>query len=679
MILPAFPDLVLPTLPCRRPFSGSVLTLVVLAPLLLAVRPASASCGFSGTSAEPLGGGLGYGRAVSSVGAIVLPSNADLSDLTSALAAATSGQTVFIPGDAEIDFGSQRNIVIPGGVTLASDRGLNGSSGALLYTNDFGGTMLLSGGSNVRLTGVRLRGPSQTQAQVGSTSGIRGEHDQFEVDNCELYGFPAAAIGFRNESDPCTFNANVAYNNIHHNQMAGWGYGVVLGRSGNVMVEIHGNVFNANRHSVAGSGAAGQSYIAHDNLALWTGNGHVFDMHADCEPSEPVYGSAVAGGWLEVRNNYVLVPNQRAVTWRSSPSIGTSIVDNYFSNSSEPIKVYQHVNSRTWPDGPGQGNRYCKEVENEPIKNYDTNSPSYNCYDFSRWLVGLGATDHWQLLTSSSYEVGDLGFGDFNGDSITDVFRTAGGEWYVSWGGNSSWDSINSSSVTIGSLRFADFDGDGETDVFQRSGSDWKVAWSGTGNWQTIGSSGVSLADLRFADFNGDGRADIFRRSGNTWKVAFAKPSRQGTTSWRTVASFAGTGGASAGGSGGSIDNLRFGDFDGDGATDVFSTDGGDWYVAHGDDGCNINSSTSCQFGAWQDVNTSSISLNALAFADVDGDGRTDVLRVASDNRFQAAYGASGGWKQRGEAPPFALDEMAFFDFNGDGADDVFVSHQDTP
>ena len=59
---------------------------------------------------------------------------------------------------------------------------------------------------------------------------------------------------------------------------------------------------------------------------------------------------------------------------------------------------------------------------------------------------------------------------------------------------------------------------------------------------------------------------------------------------------------------------LRFGDFDGDGTTDVFASWGGNWYVSYG--------STS----KWNHINQSGDPTHDLLLEDLDGDGETDII-----------------------------------------------------
>jgi len=111
----------------------------------------------------PIGGGEGYRRIVTEGDYTVKTLDA----LLDALSKAEAGQTVFVPGETEIDLTAriyieQLVLEVPAGVTLAGDRGLNGSEGAML-TSDALKTpvMIRAAGPDVRITGLRIRGPNR--------------------------------------------------------------------------------------------------------------------------------------------------------------------------------------------------------------------------------------------------------------------------------------------------------------------------------------------------------------------------------------------------------------------------------------------------------------------------------------------------------------------------------------
>ena len=156
-----------------------------------------------------------------------------------------------------------------------------------------------------------------------------------------------------------------------------------------------------------------------------------------------------------------------------------------------------------------------------------------------------------------------------------------------------------------------------------------------------LNHSNASLDQLAFGDFDGDGKTDVFKTGGGKWQVSYG-----GTTSFQTLqTNFR------------HVDQLAFGDFDGDGKTDVFRATGSKWIIESGGT-------------TRQELNVNSASLDELEFGDFDGDGKTDVFRV-DGNKWEVSYGGTSDWQllNTSTAP---LDQLAFGDFNGDGKTDVF-------
>jgi hypothetical protein len=138
----------------------------------------------SNPTGSPIAGGKGYRDIVTS-GTVTVKT---LDRLRSALDRARSGDVVFLPGDLEIDLSGKPALAIPGGVTLASDRGRGDSKGARLYSRNLDtAAMIESGGAYGRVTGLRLEGPHKGRKRVPLHSrGVRIGHFAFEVDNCEI-------------------------------------------------------------------------------------------------------------------------------------------------------------------------------------------------------------------------------------------------------------------------------------------------------------------------------------------------------------------------------------------------------------------------------------------------------------------------------------------------------------
>ena len=224
-----------------------------------------------------------------------------------------------MPGKVVLDFSARvyvDNTVleIPASVTLASDRGTDGSSGALLFSDALATRPFIRAlGPNVRLSGLRLRGPDperrldhhrRSYREPGSgrdskyyysfpvSDGIDAAHDGLEVDNCELAGWSHAAVFLGRGS-----GHHIHHNFIHHNQYQGLGYGVCLDIAEALIERC---LFDYNRHSIAGTGRPGSGYEARHNIERGTSLSHLFDMHGGRDRKD---GTDIAGDWLHVHHN----------------------------------------------------------------------------------------------------------------------------------------------------------------------------------------------------------------------------------------------------------------------------------------------------------------------------------------------------------------------------------------
>lgn len=292
----------------------------------------------------PIGGGNGYSSIITTGDYIV----EDLDALLDALSKAKADQIVFIPADTTIDLTAriyieQLVLEIPQGVTLAGDRGNDKSKGALL-TSDALETpeMIRAAGPDVRVTGLRIQGPNPKRYldhhrrsfgpggaghsyyyKLPTSNGITTTHPWLEVDNCEISGFSHAGIDLR------TADGHHIHNNyIHHCQYQGLGYGVCHNTASSL---IEYNLFDWNRHSIAGTGRPGCSYIARHNVELGVSLSHCFDMHGGRDRKD---GTDIAGTSIEIYNNTFRAP-QTPVVIRGVPQEKCIIHHNWFVKHSD--------------------------------------------------------------------------------------------------------------------------------------------------------------------------------------------------------------------------------------------------------------------------------------------------------------------------------------------------------
>ena len=219
---------------------------------------------------------------------------------------------------------------------------------------------------------------------------------------------------------------------------------------------------------------------------------------------------------------------------------------------------------------------------------------------------------------------GRYGVCDLDGDGQDDLFLATGTTWWYSSAGRMHWVHLSSRSERLDRIGLGYFDDDRRCDVLTPRGNRWVISSGGSAVPHELpGTFPVPFEELRFGDFNGDGRTDVFRRDPDgQWSVV-----SPGVHDWRNLRS-----------SQFPLDELRFGDFDGDGVTDVLSLNGGHWSYAPGGD------------QPWRPLNPDvSTKLKSLVIADVNANGTDDVIRFiprdAWSGKLQVSWDGRSGWE----------------------------------
>lgn len=305
------------------------------------------------TGKDPIGGGSGYTRYVSQSEAAFTVTN--VAELRAALAKAKAGDIVYVADGAEIDATGERDFVIPGGVTLAGNRGEAGAPGPLIRADElnlkpndeeiahmaskgnrysFLWRLFWVGGPGVRVTGLRIQGPD---TQIGKSAyltpncrGIDTECSDLEVDNCEMWGWSHAAIAVRESRGIWVHHCD-----LHHCRRAGLGYGVSLTKS---QAFIEANRFAENRHDIAGTGECGTSYVARYNISEANDPriGHAFDMHGQRFGSQRDDGSwrVIAGDSVVICfNTFRSCEPGIYIMIRGEPRAGMTVFNNVYENA----------------------------------------------------------------------------------------------------------------------------------------------------------------------------------------------------------------------------------------------------------------------------------------------------------------------------------------------------------
>lgn len=447
-------------------------------------------------------------------------------------------------------------------------------------------------GRDVRITGLRLEGPSRrTDPDVQTTRAViandRLEYTRTIIDHNDVSGWTGGGIDVvgpdgDDAAQPCTIepplssNVFVARNFLHHNRQQEKGYGVVAGKGG--FPRIEGNTFLANRHAIAAAGGPHNGYFAQFNLVLseaplqevgpFNWRTHDFDQHGNGDNG---FGER-AGLYNGIFDNTFFGDNRANYEIRGHPCYRTDFGRNVTLQSAAGSVVF------------------------EPFMILPTQPPSevVNFID-----------NHF----NSSHPANRLGVGDFDGDGLEDLFLATGAAWYYSPGGAREWRFLSGNATPLSSLRFGDFDGDGRTDVITVSGARLWASWAGASDWDYLSDAPGPITDLAVgqfvSDFPGDRRDDLFWAEGFNWWV-----SSGGSALFQATQT-----------SGKRVSELRFGDFDSDGLTDVFGIEDSRWKVSYG------------AMTIWTPLPVSlTDSVADLVVADFDGDGRADVGRATDLN-----------------------------------------------
>ena len=562
-------------------------------------------------------------------------------EFVNAIQSATPGTVVEVDPNASINLTGHPVISIPDGVTIRGDRRGTLMGPEVWTSNALDGTLLGIDGIDVRITGLRLRGPSRsTDEDSPKARGIifdRGNllYSGAIVDHNDISDWPIAGVDVRGGdlSDTCQagddqrplsrpVNVRVARNFIHHNRMQELGYGVVVSNGGYALVE--GNVFVSNRHAIAADGRARTMYRAWSNLVLsdapeqkklggiisW--HTQDFDMHGTDNSwfgLDPHVGGT-GGLYVEIAGNTFLGTNRENFDLRGTPC--------YLA------ELHRNISLRSRDDAINNDGAESKLV--------------------------VGASNQF----NSANPTLRLGVGDFDGDGKDDLFLATGAAWYYSPAGNAEWRFLGARSDKLENLRFGDFDGDGRTDVFTQHGRNWDVSWGGASAWEKINESGEALSDFVVGDFDGDHKADVFYASGTDWFISYG-----GVGQFTHFASAIHR-----------VSDLRFGDFNGDGKTDVFGVVGDLWMVVYG--GTHY----------WTPLRAKlTDSVASLVVADFNGDGRADVAVTHSAHGpkmtalvWDVSVNGAGEWTRLRAATGY-ITAALIGRFDGNASADILLWH----
>jgi hypothetical protein len=394
----------------------------------------------------------------------------------------------------------------------------------------------------------------------------------------------------------------------------------------------------SNRHSIAGGkGSAHTAYRSWYNLVLssvplqhgfidWPFRTHDFDMHG---LGDNGFGG-IGGDYIDIYRNTFLGTNHHNFELRGDPCNYAE----YHNNISLESKG-DAVNWQTCPN-------VCWGGAASPTLFRISSSP--NQFSYANPTSGIAA----------------LGVGDFDGDGADDLFLATGTAWYYSPGGKAEWRFLSPKTETIANLLFGDFDGDGRTDVVALQDGKFVISWGGVSGWEVLNDNPTAgrltllpsaVSAMAVGDFDGNKVADIFWADGHTWWVSYG-----GNTAFQEVQT-----------SGFHRTDLRFGDFNADGRTDVFGISNTDWEVSY------APASGQGLFSSWTPLRKKlTDTVNDLVVADFNGDGHADVATDCS-GCWQISFRGIENWQTFSQPVSLSGDFAGVGHFRGAAPADVLT------
>ncbi len=362
------------------------------------------------TGSNPIGGGEGYvsphGYSQSNAEYVV----STASELTRALSLAGSGDVIWIPGNVTIGMGSFRGVVVPAGVVIASDRGSDGSLGALFSDTSTSG-VAFSARDNAVFSGLRFRNSHATAS--GRTLMSSSGHG-VEWENCEIRDFGYIGLWFGTHSMAWD---SPDRNWVHHCiisgfQQTGLGYGIGLTGT-SVLVEC--NKIQNCRHLISGqrtdAGQAVTNYEFRYNecgdalywQSSWSYNVQT-DQHGGNDSQawgnpDPPNATTAAGGTLKIHHNtYTSNSGQANVGIRGIPATMCEVYNNWTRKTNGSSGAHDETSPRN--------GAFLQRLENLAGRTYEGKTITGSSF------IHMSVHDNWYGSTAPS---GASGGGDTGG------------------------------------------------------------------------------------------------------------------------------------------------------------------------------------------------------------------------------------------------------------------------
>ena len=301
------------------------------------------------------------------------------------------------------------------------------------------------------------------------------------------------------------------------------------------------------------------------------------------------------------------------------------------------------------------------------------------------WAAGRFQPSTWVAINSLAAGGSGIAAGDFNGDGLADLAVVSHGGPTQQGGvavllaspsgsfGAPSYSDPEQNDGAFDGVLLGDVNGDGHTDAV--------TCFAGGGVYERLASSGGlgskndtmlfenvtnSMTNWALADVNSDGRADLVvggQKFALSYTIAVFYAGQDGSFSQGTLLDALDQ-----------LDAIAVGDVNGDGVADIVAATYSDVEVFLGD---GAGSTAQKPIATPYPANVG--KFGAVTMADLNGDGRQDLV-VASGSQAFALYGdGTGGFSNGGDvgALDLSTETVLVADFNADGRLDIAASTAD--
>jgi hypothetical protein len=413
--------------------------------------------------------------------------------LLAALASGNEPQVVELC-DVNLDLTGHSEVVLGNHVSLIASPGCARGPrnlGPLIFVRDSRAdrSLFTVRGDFVRISGFRLEGPTKEVSTGGnSEKGIRiwpwsaptPIHD-IEVSNMEIFHWAGVGVVVSDNVAEAErgrlFNTNestvrIVNNYIHDNRHDSEGYGAEV--TGGAYALIAHNVFNQNRHSIAGGSRNKENkkdysgYTARENLILAEGGyacthhllarllipfsftgfcwqTHAIDMHGDGNRVTPDdWQCGTAGETILIERNTILYDEGLAIKIRGVPADKVVVDGNVFKH-----KQGKGIEQNGYCGARGDNINHPIDIRPNNVYGVDPRTELGEC-DFAgdgglddfmatgvTWWARSRTTGQWRYLNTMPERIPQLSLGRVDGDSVCDVASKV--RKFYSKGGTGRW------------------------------------------------------------------------------------------------------------------------------------------------------------------------------------------------------------------------------------------------